>query len=286
MRLTRIYTDIFHNCISKIYVTQTSRIIYLKRPPSMICISIVSVQNKSDHIWSETSNEESSTLALLCVSCFVLSNLIVEIERRVLKIIVTVHGRNSLNWDGVGKTHSSVALTMPDVQPILLNGGSGVRRRIRATGWWCSSCHAKSLQVCIWTCPTLGFVSKRVQVFNHVIVVSCIFIISVLRSAHPARFLRWFSPNACPTPSASTPTKKSFIQPSLKRVRMDVMRQECDEVFTIGWMSKLPWASTAPVPLLRRHTPGVPLDGGTLADGTKIRHYHGGMSTRSHLVQM
>src|ERR1700722_6491920 len=99
----------------------------------MICISIVSVQNKSDHIWSETSNEESSTLALLCVSCFVLSNLIVEIERRVLKIIVTVHGRNSLNWDGVGKTHSSMALTMPDMQPILLNGGSGVRRRIRAT---------------------------------------------------------------------------------------------------------------------------------------------------------
>ena len=39
---------------------------------------------------------------------------------------------------------------------------------------------------------------------------------------------------------------------------------------TIGWIRRLPWASTCPTLLFRRQTPGS-VDGGALA-GTKIRN--------------
>lgn len=71
-----------------------------------------------------------------------------------------------------------------------------------------------------------------------------------------------------------TPTKQPFVDP-----RLSIMRESSDSQqfidLTMGWINKFPCASTAPVPLLRRHMPGVPVEGGALADGTRIRHWFG-----------
>lgn len=45
----------------------------------------------------------------------------------------------------------------------------------------------------------------------------------------------------------------------------------------MGCINPNPWASTAPVLLVRRHRPVEPLPGGAEAEGTMIRVYRGGL---------
>lgn len=79
----------------------------------------------------------------------------------------------------------------------------------------------------------------------------------------------------CARKSATRPAKESLIEPSLDS-RLAVRSlgfHKWLRALTIGCDRRWPWASTAPIPLLRRQRPGRPEDGGAEAEGTKTEFY-------------
>lgn len=110
---------------------------------------------------------------------------------------------------------------------------------------------------------------------ENVIVVTRIFVIGGIGGGCAADVLatRGTSPCAGPTLRTTAPPEQTFIQPCLERYEAGAQGDPISAL-TMGCTSRLPCASTAPVPLFLRQSPGVPLEGGTLAEGTRILHCH------------
>ena len=67
----------------------------------------------------------------------------------------------------------------------------------------------------------------------------------------------------------SSPEKPDHADVPRLALRLQPKKRSSNQA--IGWLISKPCASTAPVPLFRRHNPDVPVEGGTLAEGTRIR---------------